>query len=139
MFDDLSDFINFLEEKNQLVRISTPVSSELEITEIADRTIKNNGPALLFENVDDKNIPVVINLFGSEERMALALGVDNLNELPDVVNKLIDLTKNPPKSILDKVKMLNELINISKSSPKLVKKAPCQDVVLTGDKINLSY
>ena len=137
MFDDLSDFINFLEEKNQLVRISTPVSSELEITEIADRTIKNNGPALLFENVDDKNIPVAINLFGSEERMAFALGVDNLNELPGVVNKLIDLTKNPPKSILDKVKMLNELINISKSSPKLVKKAPCQDVVLTGDKINL--
>ena len=137
MFDDLSDFINFLEEKNQLVRISTPVSSELEITEIADRTIKNNGPALLFENVDNKNIPVAINLFGSEERMAFALGVDNLNELPGVVNKLIDLTKNPPKSILDKVKMLNELINISKSSPKLVKKAPCQDVVLTGDKINL--
>ena len=137
MFDDLSDFINFLEEKNQLVRISTPVSSELEITEIADRTIKNNGPALLFENVDDKNIPVAINLFGSEERMAFALGVDNLNELPRVVNKLIDLTKNPPKSIIDKVKMLNELINISKSSPKLVKKAPCQDVVLTGDKINL--
>ena len=137
MFDDLSDFITCLEEKKQLVRISTPVSSELEITEIADRTIKNNGPALLFENVDDKNIPVVINLFGSEERMALALGVDNLNELSGVANKLIDLTKNPPKSIIDKVKILNELINLSKSSPKLVKKAPCQDFVLTGDKINL--
>ena len=137
MFDDLSDFITVLEEKNQLIRITTPVSSELEITEIADRTIKNNGPALLFENVDDKNIPVVINLFGSEERMALALGVDNLNELPDVVNRLIDLTKNPPGTIIDKLKILSELINLSKSSPKLVKKAPCQDIVLTGDEINL--
>ena len=75
MFKDLADFINFLEEKKELVRISTPVSSELEITEIADRTIKNNGPALLFENVDEKQIPVLINLFGSESRMAWALAV----------------------------------------------------------------
>ena len=91
MFKDLADFINFLEEKKELVRISTPVSSELEITEIADRTIKNNGPALLFENVDEKQIPVLINLFGSESRMAWALGIDNLNELSDIANKLINL------------------------------------------------
>jgi len=137
MFDDLLDFIEFLEGKNELVRISTPVSSELEITEIADRTIKNNGPALLFENVDDNKIPVLINLFGSDQRMAWGLGVDNLNELPSVVNKLINVTKNPPKSIIEKVKTLSELISLSKSSPRLVKKAPCQDIVLTDDQINL--
>ena len=137
MFHDLSEFINFLEEKNDLVRISTPVSSELEITEIADRTIKNNGPALLFENVDNRDIPVLINLFGSEARMAWALGVENLNALSGIANQLINLTKNPPKSILDKLKILSELVNLSKSSPKILKKAPCQDIVLTGDEINL--
>ena len=137
MFKDLADFINFLEEKKELVRISTPVSSELEITEIADRTIKNNGPALLFENVDEKQIPVLINLFGSESRMAWALGIDNLNELSDIANKLINLPKNPPKSLMGKLKILNELINLSKSSPKILKKAPCQDIVLTGSDINL--
>ena len=137
MFKDLADFINFLEEKNELVRISTPVSSELEITEIADRTKKNNVPALLFENVDEKQIPVLINLFGSESRMAWALGIDNLNELSDIANKLINLPKNPPKSLMGKLKILNELINLSKSSPKILKKAPCQDIVLTGSDINL--
>ena len=137
MFKDLSDFINFLEEKNELVRISTPVSSELEITEIADRTIKSKGPALLFENVDGQKIPVLINLFGSEARMAWALGIDSLNDLSDISNKLINLPKNPPKSLMEKLKILNELINLSKSSPKILKNAPCQDIVLKGDEINL--
>ncbi|MBK50585.1 MAG: menaquinone biosynthesis decarboxylase [SAR202 cluster bacterium] len=137
MFKDLSDFINFLEEKNELVRISTPVSSEFEITEIADRTIKSKGPALLFENVDGQKIPVLINLFGSEARMAWALGIDSLNDLSDISNKLINLPKNPPKSLMEKLKILNELINLSKSSPKILKNAPCQDIVLKGDEINL--
>ena len=78
---NLREFISLLENRGQLRRINIPVSSELEITEIADRTVKSGGPALLFENVSGYNVPVVINLYGSLERMAWALGVEELNQL----------------------------------------------------------
>ena len=73
-FKDLREFISFLEEKGELCRVKTSVSCELEITEIADRSVKAGGPALLFENVDGYRLPVLINLFASEQRMAWALG-----------------------------------------------------------------
>src|SRR5689334_3243052 len=80
-FKNLSEFINALEQSGQLIRIKTPVSRDLEITEIADRVMKvsqEKNKALLFENVEGFQIPVAINLFGSEARMAAALGVDDL-------------------------------------------------------------
>ena len=80
-FKNLREFIAFLEDKGELRRISVPVSWELEITEIADRMVKQGGPALLFENVTGYDIPVLINMYGSEQRMAWALGVDHLDEL----------------------------------------------------------
>ena len=69
-FRDLGEFVKFLEDKGELLRISTPVSSELEITEIVDRVVKQGGPALLFENVDGSDFPVLVNTFGSERRAA---------------------------------------------------------------------
>ena len=73
-FKDLREFIAFLEEKGELVRVKTPVSCELEITEINDRVVKSGGPALLFENVEGYNIPVLTNTYGSARRIAWALG-----------------------------------------------------------------
>ncbi|MCH8897691.1 MAG: UbiD family decarboxylase [Chloroflexi bacterium] len=80
-FKDLREFIRFLEEKGDLRRITSPVSHELEITEITDRVIKSGGPALLFENVTGFNTPVLINMYGTQQRMAWALGVDSLDEV----------------------------------------------------------
>ena len=82
-FQDLREFIAFLEQKGELRRIATPVDPRLEITEIADRSIKSGGPALLFENPQGYDIPVLINLFGSDRRMAWALGVEKLDVVED--------------------------------------------------------
>ena len=80
-FRDLRGFIAYLDERGQLLRIKAPVSCELEITEIADRTVKSGGPALLFENVSGYETPIAINLFGTHQRMAWALGVEHIDEL----------------------------------------------------------
>jgi 4-hydroxy-3-polyprenylbenzoate decarboxylase len=88
-YNSLQDFVQVLERQGELRRISYPVKAELEITEIADRVMKNNGPALLFENVAGKQIPVLINAFGSQKRMALALGVDDVEEVAGEVQKLV--------------------------------------------------
>ena len=95
-FKDLREFISFLEEKGELCRVKTPVSGELEITEIADRSVKAGGPALLFENVDGYPQPVLINLFASEQRMAWALGVERLDDLTQRIQGLLELMQGPP-------------------------------------------
>ncbi len=131
-FQDLREFIAFLEKKGQLQRIKAPVKCELEITEITDRVSKAGGPALLFENVSGYNIPVLINTFGSEERMSWALGVNNLNELGERIKKWIDLVQNrPPEGLMDKIKLLPELAEFARIGPRTVSHAPCQEVVLT--------
>ena len=79
-YNSLADFVQVLEREQELKRISHPVKAELEIAEIADRVMKRGGPALLFENVVGKKIPLLINAFGSEKRMALALGVADIEE-----------------------------------------------------------
>ena len=73
-FKDIREFIDFLESRNELRRIKAPVSCELEISEITDRVTKAGGPALLFENVEGYDVPVLINIFGTAQRMAWALG-----------------------------------------------------------------
>jgi 4-hydroxy-3-polyprenylbenzoate decarboxylase len=133
-FADLREFIALLEKRGQLQRINAPVSCELEITEITDRVSKAGGPALLFENVRGYNIPVVINLFGSEERMSWALGVENLNELGDRLKKWLDLVQNrPPDGLMDKLKLVPELAELTRIGPHTVSSAPCQEVVLTDN------
>ena len=136
-FKDLREFIAFLEEKNELRRIKTPVSWKLEITEIADRVIKSGGPALLFENVIGYDTPVLINMFGSDRRMAWALGVDHLDELVDRVEGLLQLRHGPPEGLMNKLRTLGQLVNLGSFQPKTVGNAPCQDVVYRGDEVDL--
>ena len=123
----LADFVQDLERKGELKRITHPVKVELEITEIADRVMKSGGPALLFENVVGKRVPVLINAFGSAQRMALALGVADIEEIAREIQKLIQ-TK-PPKSFRDKLNLLGELIRLAGIPPKIVKEGACQEVV----------
>ncbi|MGH2484673.1 MAG: menaquinone biosynthesis decarboxylase, partial [Ktedonobacterales bacterium] len=89
-FADLREFMALLEKRGKLARISAPVSPELEITEITDRVSKAGGPALLFDNVRGYEMPVAINLFGSEDRMSWALGVNTLDELGARIQRWLD-------------------------------------------------
>ena len=132
-FKDIREFVTFLEKKGELRRISTPVSCELEITELADRNVKSGGPALLFENVAGYQIPVLINVFGTHQRMAWALGLEHLDELTQRVHKLLGLLQGPPSGIVGKLRTLADLVGVARTQPKTVRKAPCQEVVLTGE------
>lgn len=139
VFRDLRDFAAFLEGKGDLRRVRTPVECELEITEIADRVVKSNGPALLFENVVGYDVPVVANLFGAERRICWALGVEKLDDLSAKMSKVLGLMQGPiPASTMGKLKVLGHLAKMAGSAPKTVSKAPCQEVVLTGDDVSLS-
>ena len=137
-FKDLRDFISFLESKGDLRRITTPVNPELEITEICDRTVKQGGPALLFENVEGYDIPVLINMYGSEQRMAWALGVEKLDDLVQRVQGILGLMQGgAPKGIMDKLRMLGQLRELASFQSKIVRSGPCQEVVHTGDDVDL--
>ena len=137
-FRDIREFIAFLEKKGELRRVTAPVSCDLEITEIADRVSKQGGPALLFESVEGYAIPVLINTFGSMQRMAWALGVEHLDELAERVRKLLGLMQGPPQGIMNKLRSLGELKKMASYQPKTVGKAPCQEVVFTGDQVDLN-
>ena len=93
MLNNLSEFIALLESHDELKRITTEVDRNLEITEITDRCVKSNGPALMFENVTGFSEPVVTNLFGTHHRMAMALGVDDINDLGEKVESILGLVK----------------------------------------------
>lgn len=128
-YKDLRDFIEVLEAKGLLHRVKVEVDPVLEIAEITDRMCKslNGGKALFFEKVKGSSIPVVTNIFGSFERMCLALEVESLDDIGIRIEKLLNQT--PPKSFKEKIKALFELIEISKYLPKSVKNAPCQEVI----------
>jgi 4-hydroxy-3-polyprenylbenzoate decarboxylase len=134
-YNSLQDFVQVLEREGELKRISHPVNAELEITEIADRVMKSAGPALLFENVVGKNIPVLINAFGSTKRMALALGVQDIEEIAAEIAKLIQT--RPPKTFKDKLQLLGALVKLAGIPPKMVKEAACQEVVNRDPDLNL--
>ena len=125
----LNDFVLFLEERGELQRIRQTVDSVLEITEIADRVVKQNGPALLFENVVGSSFPVLINAYGSEKRMAWALGVEKLEEVAEEIATLIKT--QPPQNLIDKIKMLPKLAKVAAVMPKKVSGGPCQEVMMS--------
>ena len=120
-FKDLREFIAFLEERGELQRISAPVDPELEITEITDRVTKAGGPALLFENVQGSEIPLLINTFGSEQRTAWALGSDSWEELPQKLESLLGIVLGgPPDGIGAKFQAGGELLKLTQESrPRL--------------------
>ena len=136
-FKDLREFISFLEANGDLHRVTTPVNHHLEITEITDRVIKSGGPALLFENVTGFDIPVIINMYGSSQRTAWALGVNSLDELVGRIENILDIMHGPPKGLLNKLRTLGRLVQMGSYQPKTVNSAPCQEVVLQGDQVDL--
>ena len=130
-YRDLREFIEILEKKGLLKRVKTQVSAELEITEILDRVVKRNGPALLFENVKGSSLPVFANAFGTMERMCLALEVKSLDEIGSRIRKLLEF--EAPKSIWDGIKMLPMVAELSSFPPKHVSTGPCKEVILRKD------
>ena len=138
-YHSLREFIEQLETQNELIRITDQVSPILEISEITDRVSKQDGggKALLFENVEGSNIPVLINAFGSTKRINLALGVQNIEKIPNDIEKYIKIV--PPSSLLEKIKLLPMLLEASAFPPKIVSanQALCQEIVYSGDDVDL--
>ncbi len=138
-YRDLRDFIAHLEKQGQLRRITVPVDPKLEITEISDRTLKRGGPALLFENPIGFNIPVLANLFGTPERVALGMGQDSLAKLREVGELLAFLRQpDPPKGLKDawdKLPIFKQVLNMA---PNRVRNAPCQVHQCRGDDVDLA-
>lgn len=128
-YKDLQEFIQVLEQAGELKRIGTEVDSELEISEITDRVSKAYGPALLFEKVKGSDLPVLINAFGSVKRMAMSLQVEELDDLAGEIISFLDIADNMPKSLLDKVKVLPKLAQVSSFMPRMVKSGACQEIV----------
>ena len=138
-YKDLRDFISQLEKNGDLVRITKPISTKLEMTEIADRTLRAGGPALLFENPVDFDIPVLMNLFGTPERVALGMGQHSVTALREV-GKLLAYLKEPepPKGLKDLWEKLPVFKQVLNMPAKEVRKAPCQEIVLSGDEVDLT-
>ncbi len=128
-YKNLSEYINFLKSRGEIHVISTEVDPVLEITEINDRVVKQEGPALLFERVKGSPFPLLINAFGSHDRMLGALGVTSYKEITDRMEIFTEL--KPPVSFIDKLKMLPKVVELSHITPKKVTSAPCQEVVIT--------
>jgi len=136
---DLRDFIAQLESRSLLKRISYPVSPDLEMTVVSDRVLRAGGPALLFENPTNYTMPVLTNLFGSVERVALGMGEESIVALREV-GKLLAVLKEPepPKGFKDtfsKLPLLKQALNMA---PKIVSRAVCQKYVLEGDAVDLT-
>ena len=138
-YRDLREFIEQLEKDGDLKRISQRIDPNLEITEIADRTLQRQGPALLFEQAGDSKIPLLANLFGTEQRVARAMGDSQLESLREV-GKLLAFLKEPepPKGFIDALKTLPIYKKILNMSPRVVSKPKCQQVKITGDDVDLS-
>jgi len=138
-YKDLRDFISQLEAQGELKRVKAPVSPKLEMTEICDRVLKSGGPAILFENVPGYGMPVLGNLFGTPRRVALGMGQEDVSALRDV-GKLLAFLKEPepPKGLRDAWDKWPKFKKILDMAPKTVSRAPCQEVVLGGDEVDLS-
>ena len=127
---DLKEFLQELERRGELVRVKEKLSPILEITEVIDRTVKlpKGGKALLFENVEGYDIPIAANLYGSESRIKLALGSENLEDIGWKLYRI--LRPEVPQTFLDKLKKLPELKKLNDAIPKRVKKGKVQEVVI---------
>jgi 4-hydroxy-3-polyprenylbenzoate decarboxylase len=130
-YKDLNDFLRVLEEAGELKRITTEVDPVLEVAEIADRMMKTGGQALLFENVKGSDFPLVINIFGSQKRMNMALEVKNIDVIGQRILDIIE--PEMPTNLVQKLKMLPKLKKIADFIPTIVTKAPCQEVVNTDN------
>ncbi|ELR64091.1 3-polyprenyl-4-hydroxybenzoate carboxy-lyase [Photobacterium marinum] len=137
-FKDLREFIDYLEQEGQLKRIKQPVDPNQEITEICDRTLRAGGPALLFENPVGYDMPVLANLYGTPERVAMGMGRQDVRELREV-GKLLAYLKEPEpprgfRDALDKLPVFRQVLNMP---AKRLRKASCQEIVWEGDAVDL--
>nr|MBA3725714.1 UbiD family decarboxylase [Armatimonadota bacterium] len=138
MYHDFQHFLRELDSRGELRKVKAPLSPDLEITEVADRCMKmpGGGPALLIENPTGYDIPVAINTMGSRMRMALALGVEDVEE---IAAELIDLLKpDIPAKLTEKLKLIAKLGRFAKVPPKTVSSGICQEVVLEGKEVHLT-
>jgi 4-hydroxy-3-polyprenylbenzoate decarboxylase len=134
--DDLRQFIRALEREGELKRISFPVDPHLEITEFADRSVKTGGPAFLFEKPKESAVPLAINLFASMRRMEIALGVDSVEAIAQRIAGFLEMQK--PEGLLDKLKLLPKLGELSAAFPKTVSSGPCKERIRRKD-FSLDY
>jgi 4-hydroxy-3-polyprenylbenzoate decarboxylase len=137
-YADLREFIQFLENRGELKRITAEVDPHLEMTEICDRTLKRGGPALLFENPKGYDTPVLANLFGTAQRVALGMGQEELGALRDVGELLAFLRQpDPPKGLKDAWDMAPVLKKVLHMAPKVISKPACQQNIITADEVDL--
>ena len=139
VFHSQREFLAALEAAGDLRRIRQPISPALEITEVCHRTLKQDGPALLFENPTGHTIPVVGNLFGSQHRVAQAIGLNNIADMRDIGQQLAFL-KTPalPTGIGDALDKLPQFRKLTHVNPLEVDNPPCQEIVIEGDDVDLS-
>ncbi len=137
MYADFQEFLHALDQAGELKKIAHPLSPVLEITEVADRCMKmpNGGPALLIQNPKGYDIPVAINTMGSWKRMAMALGVSDVEEIAAELESL--LQPEIPQTLPEKWAMLKKAMQLAKAPPKTVREGKCQEVVLKGDDVDL--
>ncbi|UCC13484.1 MAG: 4-hydroxy-3-polyprenylbenzoate decarboxylase [Gammaproteobacteria bacterium] len=137
-YRDLRDFLSQLEERDELRRIDVPVDPRLEMTEICDRTLRADGPALLFENPSGFDMPVLGNLFGTPRRVALGMGQESTEALKEIGELLAFLRQpEPPKGMRDawdKLPIFRQILNMA---PRTVRNAPCQSHVIEGPDVDL--
>ena len=137
-YSDLREFIVFLEQRGELVRISQEIDPNLEMTEISDRTLRAKGPALLFENPKGFDTPVLCNLFGTPKRVAMGMGQENVSALRDVGTLLAFLKEpEPPKGLRDLWEKRHDFKQVLNMPVKVVTKAACQEVIIEGDQVDL--
>jgi len=139
VFRDLREFLTHLETRGELTTITAPVSPKLEITEISRRVLAKRGPALVFTNASPRGIRVLANLFGTEDRVAAAIGADSREALAELGKLLASLrAPQPPRSIAEAWRSLPLLKEILNMAPRNVRSAPCQEEVIEGDAVDLS-
>lgn len=139
-YRDLRGFITFLESQGELARIAVEVDPYLEITEISQRCLHNNGPALLFEKVRGSCVPVLTNLFGTERRIALGMGQDDTCALREMGRLLAFLRQpDPPQGLKDAWSSLPVFKKIMTMAPKVISRGLCQQHVLEGDAVDLNH
>ncbi len=138
-YKDLRDFIRQLEQRGELKRVRVEVDPRLEITEICDRTLRSGGPALLFERVKGSTLPLLANLFGTRERVALGMGEESVAALREVGILLATLKEpEPPKGMRDAWEKLPTYRKVLDMAPKECRNAPCQERVLEGEDVDLT-
>ena len=137
-YRDLRDFLTGLEQRGELLRVTEPVDPKLEMTDLCDRVLRKNGPALLFENPTGFDMPVLGNLFGTPERVAQGMGAESLHDLREIGKVLSYLKEpDPPKGLKDawdKAPLLKKVLSMA---PKTVRKAACQEEIFEGPDVDL--